>query len=324
MTYRARRAVINKRKVFARHRDSAHLRCVEANKKAAREVRSAKLNYEKKLADNVKFDAKSFYVYVRSKCKSRSGIGVLSRDDGEHVESPEDVAEEFNDYFSLVFSREDLLSLPVVDGGPAGGGLFDMVVSREKVRDMLGKLRADKAPGVDKLSQRLLLHFPDEILVPVCMLFEKSLRVGQVPEDWRRANVVPIYKAGDRGKAKNYRPVSLTCQLCKIFEKLVRDELVEHLEGNGLLKGTQHGFRKGRSCLTNLLSFLERVTEELDDGGNVDVIYLDFAKAFDKVPHQRLLGKLERYGVSGRVLAWIRGWLLNRWQRVGVRGHWSG
>ena len=99
---------------------------------------------------------------------------------------------------------------------------------------------------------------------------------------------------------------------------------MEHLEGNGLLKGTQHGFRKGRSCLTNLLSFLERVTEELDDGGNVDVIYLDFAKAFDKVPHQRLLGKLERYGVSGRVLAWIRGWLLNRWQRVGVRGHWSG
>ena len=92
---------------------------------------------------------------------------------------------------------------------------------------------------------------------------------------------------------------------------------MEHLEGNGLLKGTQHGFRKGRSCLTNLLSFLERVTEELDDGGNVDVIYLDFAKTFDKVLHQRLLGKLERYGVSGRVLAWIRGWLLNRWQRGG-------
>jgi hypothetical protein len=76
--------------------------------------------------------------------------------------------------------------------------------------------------------------------------------------------------------------------------------------------------------LTNLLSFLERDTEELDDGGNVDVIYLDFAEAFDKVPHQRLLRKLERYGVSGRLLAWIRGWLLNRWQRVGVRGHWSG
>ena len=160
MTYRARRAVINKRKVFARHRDSAHPRCVEANKKAVREVRSAKLSYEKKLADNVKFDAKSFYAYVRSKCKSRSGIGVLSRDDGERVESPEDVAEEFNDYFSSVFSRDDLVSIPVVNGGPVDGGLFDMVVSREKVRDMLGKLRADKAPGVDELSLRLLLKLP--------------------------------------------------------------------------------------------------------------------------------------------------------------------
>ena len=180
----------------ARHRDSAHPRCIEANKKAAREVRSAKLSYEKKLVDNVKLDAKSFYAYVRSKCKSRPGIGVLIRDDGERVESPEGVAVAFNDYFSSVFSREDLASIPEVDGGPAGGGLFDMVISREKARDMLSKLRADKASGVDELSPRLLLHFQDEILVPVCMLFEKSLREGQVPEDWRRANVVPIYKVG--------------------------------------------------------------------------------------------------------------------------------
>ena len=167
------------------------------------------------------------------------------------------------------------------------------------------------------------MHFPDEIPVPVCMLFEESLREGRVPEDRRRANVVPIYKSGNRGKAKNYRPVSLTCQLCKVFEKLVRDVLVEHLETNRLLKETQHRFRKGRSCLTNLLSFLDRIMEELDNGRSVDVIYLDFAKAFDEVPHQRLLRKLEVYGVLGELLSWIRGWLLNRWQRVGVRGSWS-
>ena len=272
----------------------------------------------------MKYDAKSFYAYVRSRSKSRAGIGVLARDDGGRVESPEEVAEEFNEYFSSVFSLEDMKSLPEGGNGGVGDSLLEMRVSREKVRGLLGKLRADKAPGVDELSSRLLLHFPDEILAPVCMLFEKSLREGRVPEDWRRANVVPIYKSGDRGKAKNYRPVSLTCQLCKVFERLVRDELVEHLESKGLLRDTQHGFRRGRSCLTNLLTFLDRVTEELDKGGSVDVIYLDFAKAFDKVPHHRLLRKLEGYGVSGSVLAWIKGWLLNRWQRVGVRGHWSG
>jgi hypothetical protein len=131
MTFRARRAVINKRKVFARHKDSEHPSCREANKRAAREIRSAKLNFEKKLAESVKFDAKSFYAYVRSKSKSRSEVG----------------------------------------GGPGGGDLFDMIVSREKVRDLLRKLRADKAPGVDELSPRLLLHFPEEILDPsVCCL----------------------------------------------------------------------------------------------------------------------------------------------------------
>ena len=88
MTYGARRAVINKRKVFAKHRDGAHPRCVEANKRATKEVRRAKFNYEKKLANNVKYDAKSFYAYVRSRSKSRSGIGVLDRDDGVRVESP--------------------------------------------------------------------------------------------------------------------------------------------------------------------------------------------------------------------------------------------
>ena len=156
------------------------------------------------------------------------------------------LAEEFNEYFSSVFSREDLGTIP----GGLGGcwGVCDMEVSRVKVR------------GVDELSPRLLLHIPDEILAPVSMIFEMSLREGRVHEDWRRANVVPIYKTGDRGKTKNYRPVSLTCQLCKVFEKLVRDELVEYLEDNGLLKETQHGFSKGRSCLTNLLSFLDRVT----------------------------------------------------------------
>ena len=146
-----------------------------------------------------------------------------------------------------------------------------------------------KLPGWTNCPRDYCCTFRKRSSDPVCRLFEKSLREGRVPEDWRRANVVPIYKAGDRGRAMNYRPVSLTCQLCKVFEKLVRDELVEHLEANGPLKGTQHGFRKGRSCLTNLLSFLDRVMEELDNGGSVDVVYLDFAKAFDKVPHQRLL-----------------------------------
>ena len=113
-------------------------------------------------------------------------------------------------------------SIPEVDEDAGGGAwvLTDMIVYRKKVRDLLGGLRADKAPGVDELSPRLLLHFANEILAPVCELFEKLLREGKVPDDWRQANVVPIYKAGDRGKVKNYRPVSLTCQFIIIIISL--------------------------------------------------------------------------------------------------------
>ena len=134
--------------------------------------------------------------------------------------------------------------------------------------------------------------------------------------------MVPIFKAGSRSKAENYRPVSRTSQVCKMFEALVRDALVSYLETNNLLRTSQHGFRKGRSCLTNLLTFLDGVLDGLDRGESVDVIFRDFAKAFDKVPHERLLRKMEAYGIGGEVLAWVREWLRDRkqgWDR-GVAG----
>jgi len=114
--------------------------------------------------------------------------------------------------------------------------------------------------------------------------------------------VCPIFKKGSRNSAENYRPVSLTSQICKVFESLVRDTLVRHLEQNCLIQDSQHGFRKGRSCLTNLLTFLDKVTGSIDSGSSVDVVFLDFANAFDKVPYKRLAQKLEAHGIDGLLL----------------------
>ena len=114
--------------------------------------------------------------------------------------------------------------------------------------------------------------------------------------------------------------MSLTSQISKLCESLIRDVLVEHLEINKLIHDSQHGFRSGRSCLSNLLEFLDKVTQAFDEANNVDVIYLDFAKAFDKVPHQRLLHKLAAHGIGGRLLKWIENWLSRRKQRVCVNG----
>jgi hypothetical protein len=133
---------------------------------------------------------------------------------------------------------------------------------------------------------------------------------GGVPEDWKSANVTPIFKKGAKSEPGNYQPVSLTSICCKLLESILRDVLMEHLERNKQIN--QHGFVPKKSCGTNLLEFLEKVTREVDEGKPVDVIFLDFAKAFDKVPKERLLQKLRAHGVQGNILRWIRNWLTAR------------
>jgi len=121
----------------------------------------------------------------------------------------------------------------------------------------------------------------------------------------------------------NYRPVSLTSQICKVVESVLHDALVQHLDKNELISESQHGFAKGFSCASNLLVFLETVTAELNAKHNVDTIYLDLAKAFDKVAHQRLMLKLKAHGIDGLVGNWIKSRLSDRWQRVCLDGTFS-
>ena len=129
-----------------------------------------------------------------------------------------------------------------------------------------------------------------------------------------------IFKKGDKSYPGNNRPISLTSQICKVLESILQDNIVNHLNTHTLLLQSQHGFTKGKSCLTNLLLFLEDITKAIDEGKPLDVIYLDFAKAFDKVPHQRLLHKIESHGISGNVAAWIGEWLHDRKQTVVLNG----
>ena len=128
----------------------------------------------------------------------------------------------------------------------------------------------------------------------------------------------PIFKKGSQ--IGNYR---LTSQICKLFETVVRDAIVPHLEGNTLLNHSQHGFRKGGSCLSNLLELLNYVTENVDNHNSVVVIYLDFAEAADEVPHCRPLDKINKHEMSGKVWNWLREWLHGRKQRVCINGHFS-
>ena len=141
-----------------------------------------------------------------------------------------------------------------------------------------------------------------------------------LPYDWKMSNITPIFKKDSRRKVDNYRGVHLTAQLCKTMESIIKDDIVEHITKFNLIRDTQHGFQTGKSCFTNLLLFLEEITKLLDAGIPVDVIYMDFMKAFDSVPHERLLKKIRAHGIGGKLYKWIEEWLCRRKQRVVLKG----
>ena len=206
------------------------------------------------------------------------------------------MAENLNEYFSSVFTRKDIRALPVPDTkfkGRKSDYLRQLIVIPKMVAEKLRDMKDNKSPGVDGIPPKLLLEIVEQISIPLSTVFNLSLEEGVVPLEWKEANIIPLLKKGSRSKSNNYRPVSLTSVICKLLERLIKDHLVDFLFKNNFINPSQYGFLKARSCLTNMLCFLEDVTKWVDEGLPLDIISLDLKKAFDKLPHQRLLLKLE-------------------------------
>jgi len=287
--------------------------------------RSAKIEFEKKLASNVKKDSKSFYAYIRSKQRNKVKVGPVKDDQNNIITDDAKTADLLNDYFASVFTVEDLSNMPKVIGLNKNLPriVSNLIIDDSVVHKKLSELNVNKSPGPDQIHPKLLYELRNELAKPLAYLFNLSLEYSIIPQEWRQASVVPLFKKGKKEKCENYRPVSLTCIICKILESIIKDKLIEHFDKYKLIRDSQHGFTKNRSCLTNLLDFFETVTKNLDDGDPVDLVYLDFAKAFDKVPYQRLFLKLESLGIQGKVLDWIKEWLANRKQRVSLNNTFS-
>ena len=295
----------------------------EALNAATNEVRKSKRNFEHKLAQNIKSDSKSFYAYVRSKQNVRDRVGPLEDNAGNKITQGILMAEELNMHFSSVFTREDTSSLPVPETkfeGSEGERLGQLVVTPEVVANKINNMKENKSPGVDGIAPKILKETVEQICTPLAHVFNMSLQEGIVPLEWKEANIIPLFKKGSRNKSVNYRPVSLTSVICKVLETIIRDHMMDFLIKHKLINPSQHGFLKARSCLTNLLCFFEEITKCVDEGSPVDVIYLDFQKAFDKVPHQRLILKLKSHGMGNSIINWIEQCLKDRRQRVVVDG----
>jgi hypothetical protein len=263
---------------------------------------------EKKLARADPKNKKPFYNYVKNKTKSSEAVGPLKTAAGEVLTEDKEMAEELNRAFSNVFTREDV-NVPEAKVHPVRSKLLKSFITTQKVKNKIKKLKKTSSAGPDGITNELLQQCSAEISPVLAALYRKSMESGKVLEEWKTANVVPIFKKGSKSEAGNYRTISLTCVCCRVMESILKDDIVEHLNRNKVILPSQHGFKAGRSCTTNLLEFFEPVTKAADKGEPVDVVYLDFAKAFDKVPHQRLLAKVKAAGISGNMLAWIKDWL---------------
>ena len=292
----------------------------EVQKEIRREIKKAKRKLERSLAKKAKKDPKRFYAYLKSKTCNRVSVGPLRGEDGL-VTGNKEMAGILNAQYTSVFTSEDMTNLPEPEVLVTGEDrLCDMRFGVEEVQKKLRNIKTCGAPGPDRVWSKVLHSMADILAGPLAIIYNRLLEEGMVPNIWRMANVCPIFKKGSKGDPANYRPVSLTCVVGKVMESLIRDKIVEHLERHKLIRPSQHGFLKGKSTTTNLLVYMETLTRLMDQGHAVDVLYLDFAKAFDKVPHQRLLAKCKGLGLDGRVLEWIRVWLEDRQQRVVLNG----
>ena len=277
---------------------------------------------QKDLAKKIKGNPKRFWAHVNSKRKTRETIPeLISNNKSRKATTDIDKAETLSKYFQSVFVKEDCSSMPSSSKILGSKNYVRrLVVSEAVVFKKLTELNVNKSVGPDGVHPRVLKEAAEEFAKLLTIIFNKSLKSQTVPQIWKEAHVTPIHKKGSKSHAQNYRPISLTSVVCKVFESIIRDHMMEFLVEEQFLSNKQYGFMPKRSTTLQLLKVFDEWSEIIDEGGQVDCVYLDFQKAFDSVPHHRLLEKLKHIGITGELHGWIQNYLLNRTQRVIVNG----
>ena len=322
-----KRTRLNKKYVSARsdnRRSTILSQLIETEKALSKSHEEQRDREEKKAVEKIKTNPKFFFTYGRRFSKVRTGIGPLLNAAETLISAPLEMAELLSEQYSSVFSTPLHDSIPVYSLFPntseAEHGIYDIVFSDTELADAMNELSSNAAPGPDGFPAILLKRCRHALSSPLSQIWRNSLKYGEIPEVCKSALITPIHKGNSKAIPKNYRPVALTSHLIKVFEKVVRKKIAEFLQTHNLFNLSQHGFLEGRSCLSQLLCHFDRITYELENGRGVDVVYLDFAKAFDKVDHGITLRKISDLGIKGGLGRWLHAFLTNRHQSVAVEG----
>ena len=256
---------------------------------------------------------KKLWSYVKSTNKSNRIPNSVNYS-GCHRTCKIEQAELFNKFFYDQFSDESMYNINI-DQSTQASRSFDIEFDHFEVCNLLRRINPNKAHGPDGINGMILKNCSATLALPLTILFKKAYTSSCLPSDWKLANVVPIHKKGSKSNVENYRPISLTSLVMKQFEKIVRSKLMQ-LCGH-MISEHQHGFLPGKSCTTQLVAYSDSLAVSLNNNCHTDVIYFDFAKAFDTVNHDRLLHKLKYYyKIDGLLLNFIKSYLQNRKQQV--------
>lgn len=271
----------------------------------------AKLDANFEDDDNRNLINKKFWSFVKSKSNAHRIPETVSYD-GCLRSDPQGQCELFNRYFNEQFTESSDYDINI---DFSSDRFFQVDFDICKIKGLLENIDPNKAQGADNIHGKILKYCSGSLSKPLAILFEASYKTGSIPADWKMANVVPIHKKGSKTEVNNYRPISLTSIIMKIYEKVIRDELLSRCEH--LIDPRQHGFMNRKSCTTQLVNFCDSLALSLNDNVRTDIIYFDFQKAFDSVNHDIILSKLkEQYNIDGSLLRFFKCYLENRYQRV--------
>lgn len=268
------------------------------------------------LGEAIKDNPKRFWSYIKRLNQEHPGVADFEVG-GNVISDGRLKSEILNNQFSSVFTKENLENIPEVGCDPKPS-LGPLIISTFGVFKQLSSLNPNKACGPDEIPPWFLKKYASQIAPMLTDIFQDSINSGVVPHRWKQANVSAVFKKGKKSDPSNYRPISLTCVASKILEHIIHSFIMKHLNNHNILSDCQHGFRAKRSTEMQLILTIHDMTNAIQSS-SIHAVVLDFAKAFDKVPHKRLLKKLQYYGIEGSLLNGWKHFLHSAYNQLSAR-----
>ena len=298
-----------------------HERLNDIYKQIQDSIKNQNLKEEQHAVDAIKKNPKVFYSHAKRFTKQRTNIGPLLDKENNLQQDPKIMADLLQNQYESVFSDPHSSNIKNtathnMDWEP----ITDFQFTQKDIIQAIGEIGNNSACGEKDIPAIVLKSCKEELSYPIWKIWRESLDTGVIPALFKNQYITPIHKKSSRAVPSNYRPISLTSHIIKTFERIFVKNLVEYIENHQIIKSTQHAFCRGRSCLTQLISHVEDILQNLLRNNDTDAIYLDYAKAFDKVDHNLLLMKLHSYGIRGKLHDWLTAYLQNRSQFVVVNG----